>query len=442
MDGGVLIVPYCPQCNAHCPERSRFCDQCGGTLDAGQPAPPQPTPPAGPPPGARRVTIGREPGNDVLIPSHQDQVSRKHAVVHVAGSELFIEDLSTTNGVYVNGRPAVSASPFRMSDEVRFGTFVFDTERLRPFVTTPAVQQPVAPQPPASGRPVVQVRHTFFDQAFNDESSWLPRFMMVAGIALLALFLIPVAANGSVVVTSFDLLSEPGVNGAIKLTIALLPITGITLLILRAMKASRTVVGLVLLGAAVPIILGSGLSVDDLPMDSSDTSALAWRMGLGWLMFMGSATAMMVYSTRPRDKVVRTLLAVCPTVFLLLHLLPVQTPLGSVIPLFASIEELGDLPAFAVMAVASNVMAIALSMGGLWFLTPEKTPGERKVPAQVLAAAICLLPAVAIFFIVITLVNEAAALLTALWFSVFVACYCALPMLGGSLLLLNLRKES
>lgn len=436
-------MPYCTQCSAHCPESSQFCDQCGAKLGGAAAVPPAPKSPAhgqAPPAGARRVKIGRGPDNDVVIPAHQDQVSRRHAIVYVAGNQLFIEDQNTTNGINVNNQPVLASTPFRMSDEVRFGTFVFDTERLRPFLTT---ARPATPRPAVGHhRPVVQVRPTFFDQAFIDDSPWLPRFLLISGIALLALFFIPVAASGSVVITSFDLLSEPGVNGALKLTIALLPITGIALLVLRAMKASRVVVGLVLLGAAVPIILGSGLSVDDLPVPSADSTALAWRMGLGWLMFIGSATAMMVYSARPRDKVARTLLAVCPSVFLLLQLLPVQTPLGSVIPLIAAIEQLGDMPAPVVMAVASNVMAIALSLGGLWFLTPEAHPGERKVPAQVMAAAICLLPSVAVFFVVMTLVKEPAALLTALWVGVFIACYCAFPMLGGTLLLLSLRKES
>jgi len=49
----------------------------------------------------RRTTIGRTPDNDLRIEA--DYVSRHHAVVLVNPERTVIEDLNSTNGVYVNG---------------------------------------------------------------------------------------------------------------------------------------------------------------------------------------------------------------------------------------------------------------------------------------------------------------------------------------------------
>ncbi len=49
----------------------------------------------------RTTTIGRTPDNDLCIDA--DFISRHHAVVLVAASGTVLEDLNSTNGVYVNG---------------------------------------------------------------------------------------------------------------------------------------------------------------------------------------------------------------------------------------------------------------------------------------------------------------------------------------------------
>ncbi|HEY3256332.1 MAG TPA: FHA domain-containing protein, partial [Polyangiaceae bacterium] len=47
-------------------------------------------------------TIGRTPENDIQIP--HPQVSSRHAVLHVSGGQLFIEDKGSANGTYVRGQ--------------------------------------------------------------------------------------------------------------------------------------------------------------------------------------------------------------------------------------------------------------------------------------------------------------------------------------------------
>jgi chromosome segregation ATPase len=49
----------------------------------------------------RRTTIGRTADNDLCVDA--DSVSRHHAVVLVSGDATVLEDLNSTNGVYVNG---------------------------------------------------------------------------------------------------------------------------------------------------------------------------------------------------------------------------------------------------------------------------------------------------------------------------------------------------
>ena len=49
-----------------------------------------------------RTTLGRRPYNDIVIDNLA--VSGEHAVLTAAQSDVFIEDLNSTNGVLVNGR--------------------------------------------------------------------------------------------------------------------------------------------------------------------------------------------------------------------------------------------------------------------------------------------------------------------------------------------------
>ncbi len=49
----------------------------------------------------RRMTIGRKPGNDVVIDNLA--VSSEHAVIETILNDSFLEDMDSTNGVMVNG---------------------------------------------------------------------------------------------------------------------------------------------------------------------------------------------------------------------------------------------------------------------------------------------------------------------------------------------------
>jgi len=55
-----------------------------------------------------RTTLGRRPYNDIVIDNLA--VSGEHAVMQMSGMDVFLEDLNSTNGTYVNGKAIKSSS--------------------------------------------------------------------------------------------------------------------------------------------------------------------------------------------------------------------------------------------------------------------------------------------------------------------------------------------
>lgn len=51
-----------------------------------------------------RTTLGRRPYNDIVIDNLA--VSGEHAAVQMLGGDVYVEDLNSTNGTYVNGKTA------------------------------------------------------------------------------------------------------------------------------------------------------------------------------------------------------------------------------------------------------------------------------------------------------------------------------------------------
>jgi uncharacterized coiled-coil DUF342 family protein len=66
-----------------------------------------------------RMTIGREADNDLRI--QESHISRHHAQITRVDDETFIEDLESTNGVYVNGQPVVIRLRVQDGDQVSIG---------------------------------------------------------------------------------------------------------------------------------------------------------------------------------------------------------------------------------------------------------------------------------------------------------------------------------
>ena len=67
-----------------------------------------------------RTTLGRRPYNDIVIDNLA--VSGEHAVIQMSGAEVFMEDLNSTNGTYVNGK-AVKKQQLQNGDVVEVGKY-------------------------------------------------------------------------------------------------------------------------------------------------------------------------------------------------------------------------------------------------------------------------------------------------------------------------------
>lgn len=74
------------------------------------------------PVGAEDVTLGREEGNTIVVAS--DQASRRHARIFVSGGSHVLVDLESTNGTFLNSKPAKEAT-LRHGDVIRIGTAVY-----------------------------------------------------------------------------------------------------------------------------------------------------------------------------------------------------------------------------------------------------------------------------------------------------------------------------
>jgi pSer/pThr/pTyr-binding forkhead associated (FHA) protein len=67
-----------------------------------------------------RTTLGRRPYNDIVIDNLA--VSGEHAVLTAAQHDVFIEDLNSTNGTYINGK-AVKKQLLSNNDVVEIGKY-------------------------------------------------------------------------------------------------------------------------------------------------------------------------------------------------------------------------------------------------------------------------------------------------------------------------------
>ena len=66
------------------------------------------------------TSLGRRPYNDIVIDNLA--VSGEHAVLQMSGVEVYVEDLNSTNGTYVNGK-AVKKQLLQHADVVEIGKY-------------------------------------------------------------------------------------------------------------------------------------------------------------------------------------------------------------------------------------------------------------------------------------------------------------------------------
>ena len=98
------------------------------------------------------VTIGRNPGNKVLIPTKS--LSRYHAKIIYQNGRYFLYDLKSSNGTYVNNT-RINQQEIRPGDKLRFGDvnvdFIDETRMNAPSVSQKAPSMGGMPQAPSMG---------------------------------------------------------------------------------------------------------------------------------------------------------------------------------------------------------------------------------------------------------------------------------------------------
>jgi pSer/pThr/pTyr-binding forkhead associated (FHA) protein len=99
-----------------------------------------------------RTTLGRRPYNDIVIDNLA--VSGEHAVLQMSGNEVYLEDLNSTNGTYVNGK-AVKKQLLQNNDTVEIGKYKikYINEAVGPSFEKTMIIKAGAVLPPAQHAP-------------------------------------------------------------------------------------------------------------------------------------------------------------------------------------------------------------------------------------------------------------------------------------------------
>ncbi len=106
----------CSICNAQIENDSVFCNFCGSKIELNTS------------PRQIKLTVGKAPNNDIVI--KHPNVSKNHAQFIIDGDVINIEDLNSSNGIYINGRKNIISRVIR-EDEIRLSTeYVFNWNLL------------------------------------------------------------------------------------------------------------------------------------------------------------------------------------------------------------------------------------------------------------------------------------------------------------------------
>ena len=130
----------------------------------------------------KSLSIGRSDSNDLVLAT--SQISRQHAKINRIGEQLYVQDLGSSNGTFINGeRIGTDAHALQATDELAFADLVFlvvnapvdaldgdsflnslqDIESFTPTTdihtqteSTPSVE-PISPNAAANAAPVIDV---------------------------------------------------------------------------------------------------------------------------------------------------------------------------------------------------------------------------------------------------------------------------------------------
>ncbi len=76
----------------------------------------------------QEVTMGRDSGCHVSLPE-DSTVSQRHARIYRRDARLWLEDLGSTNGTYLNAKPVSSSALLHKGDRIQVGRAVLEVNR-------------------------------------------------------------------------------------------------------------------------------------------------------------------------------------------------------------------------------------------------------------------------------------------------------------------------
>lgn len=83
----------------------------------------------------RNISIGRELDCDVRVTD--PDVSRRHCELHIREGQLFVIDLNSQNGTFINDKPVQTESPLHPGDQLRVGPMLFELAGARKAIAKP-----------------------------------------------------------------------------------------------------------------------------------------------------------------------------------------------------------------------------------------------------------------------------------------------------------------
>lgn len=81
--------------------------------------------------GTAPLVIGRDRHAQLVLPD--SEVSRRHARLETQNGTVYVRDMGSSNGTFLNGRRLASAIEIREGDAIDVGTTRVIVERLRPW---------------------------------------------------------------------------------------------------------------------------------------------------------------------------------------------------------------------------------------------------------------------------------------------------------------------
>lgn len=116
------------------------------------------------------VLIGRHPECDVII-EVSPKISRKHCFVAIADNRMYVRDLESMNGVWVNGERVMDSTLLDIGDELMIGDVAFEVTKNSPKTVSkapPPKRDDITPPPETKKRKRVEDERTLADADGKD----------------------------------------------------------------------------------------------------------------------------------------------------------------------------------------------------------------------------------------------------------------------------------